>query len=195
MRKNTPPWYALSGWRKKQNKQNIQVYFSYFEASLLNTDKLPKLWVSQKNPFFPQYIDHAMGQSPLWAVYWEGTEGTKLSHWACRPTVEPTMATTAVAQHGYWALPLLGSERQGEAFDWWSYKTADPSHQLHCTKGNTKPRAGLPNPASVQHCSYSDPPPSLSYKYTYLKKWFLFADAKSRIFQHNSVDHDDIREF
>lgn len=38
-------------------------------------------------------------------------------------------------------------------------------------------------------------PPALSHKYTYLRKGFLFAGAKSRVFQHYSADHDDIREF
>lgn len=113
---------------------------------------------------------------------------------AHRATVEPTMATTAVAQHGYWVLPFLGREREGAVFggatkNCWSVSSTTPRGV------NTKPRAGLPNPVSVQHHSCSGPPPSLSYKYTYLKKWFLFADAKSRIFQHNSGDHDDIREF
>lgn len=34
-----------------------------------------------ENPFFAQYTAHAMGHSPLWAVYWEGTEGIEPSHW------------------------------------------------------------------------------------------------------------------
>lgn len=106
------------------------------------------------------------------------------------------------ANHGYYcssatrllSAALLGGEK-GREQCLTGGATKLLIHQLHRTKGNTKPRAGLPNPASVQHHSCSDPPPSLSYKHTYLKKWFLFADAKSRIFQHNSADHDDIREF
>lgn len=70
---------------------------------------------------------------------------------ACWATAEPTMATTAVAQHGYSVLPFLGREREEAVSDWWSYKKLR-IHQLHRTKGNTKPRAG-----SSKSCLHATP--------------------------------------
>lgn len=168
MRKNTPPWYALSGWEKKHKNKTKQIkhinIFQLFGASFL----------LEKIHFSPVH-------SPLWAINWEGTEG-----------IEPStgLQSYSRANCGYYcssttqflSTALLGRKREGD-------------QQLHCTEGNTKTRAGPPNPVSLQDHSCSDLPPFLSYKHTYPKQWFLFADAKSVIFQYNSVHCDDTREF
>lgn len=43
---------------KKQNKRNALIYFSYFAASLLNTENFPRLGSVLENPLFPQYTAH-----------------------------------------------------------------------------------------------------------------------------------------
>lgn len=170
----------------EKTKQNTLIYFNYFGASLLNADNLPKLYL-RKCFFFPQYTAY----SPPGCA-----RGRHRGNWtlllACRAAVEPAMAPAAVANVATECCSSWGEKGREQHLTGGATKLL--IHQLHRTNAN-KPRAGLPNPVSMQHRRCSDPPPVLSYKYTHLNKWFLFAGAKSRIFQHNSGDHDDIREF
>lgn len=123
MRKNTPPWYALSGWKK--NKRKAINTFQLFWSFSSNGREPPKTMNISVNFFL----------SPVHSPYW----GCWTFPLESKATAESAMATTAVAQCGYWVLPFSRRLKEGAVFDRWSYKTAGPSapnqlppHSLGC---------------------------------------------------------------
>lgn len=121
------------GKKTKQTKHiNILQLFWSFPSEHRQPPKAASIL---ENPFSPQYTAHSMG-----CVLGRHSRKRNLPL-AYRSTIEPTRATTLVAQCSYWVLPFLGKEREGAVFDWWTYKTADPPAPPHQGEYKTQSRS------------------------------------------------------